>query len=196
MALGSPTRAMSTARVNIYAMDANGGNDLRLTDDPRVDRSPAWSPDGMRIVFVSSRGDHVSIYVMEADGGSVRRLTNDPATNLQPTWSPDGNRIAFSSDRHGGLNIYVMDSDGKDIRRLTDDPDGSTDAAWSPGGTQIAYTRYRGKQGASISWRSMAKGIGSRTTVLRATRCGSRSAANRPSVAVGIGCPLGDTMSP
>ena len=55
-------------------MDADGGNVQQLTDDPGSDSNPAWSPDGIRIVFHSYRDGDWDIYVMDADGGSIRTL--------------------------------------------------------------------------------------------------------------------------
>ena len=81
------------------------------------------------------------------------------------------------------------------VRRLTDNPATYLQPTWSPDGNRIAFTPYRGEGGASRSWKSMTRGIGSRTAVLQATRCGSGLAAIRPSVAVDIGCPRSDTMS-
>ena len=88
----------------IYVMDADGGNQRRLTNNPASDYAPSWSPDGKRIVFVSDRDGHVDangwptgdIYVMDADGGNPQNLTNNPFHDSLPSWSPDGKRIAFS----------------------------------------------------------------------------------------------------
>jgi TolB protein len=76
----------------------DGSNVHRLTNYPGDNRDPAWSPDGQRIAFVSTRDRAWEIYVMRADGSGVLRLTHSTAINQAPTWSPDGKRIIYESN--------------------------------------------------------------------------------------------------
>ena len=137
----------------IYVMDADGGNEQRLTQNKHIDAQPSWSPDGKRIVFASDRdkdGDdphNYEIYVMDADGGNPQNLTNNPDKDRDPSWSPDGKRIVFRSSREGhfiGLHgitheIYVMDADGGNQQRLTENRKNDWDPVWSPDGQRIAF---------------------------------------------------------
>ena len=136
----------------IFATNADGSNLTLLASHPLSgvhghNDEPAWSPDGQRIAFESSRDGNQEIYVANvADGSNLTRLTNHPASDKRPDWTSGGadGRIVFSSDRDGNQEIYVMDAaGGSNLTRLTNNPGDDDEPVWSPDGQQIAFTSDR-----------------------------------------------------
>jgi TolB protein len=112
-----------------------------------ADGTPAWSPDGTRIVFTSARSGGLDLYVVRPDGALVTRLTRNPALDVTPAWSPNGRWIAFASNRLGEGNheLFKIRPNGTDLTRLTFNEGGfdvsndDAEPSWSPDGSRIYY---------------------------------------------------------
>jgi hypothetical protein len=120
---------------DIYLMNPDGAEVVRLTDDPEDEMSPAWSPDGREIVFVRAGG---GIFIMHADGSEARPLGQGGGA---PAWSPDGTRIAFERFINDHQDIWVVNADGSDARALTNNvsPAASNGPTWSPDSRRLAF---------------------------------------------------------
>ncbi len=105
---------------------------MNLSNNAGTDDYPAWSPDGSRIAFHSSRDGNLNVFTMNADGTGVTRLTSDPAFDAGAAWSPDESKIAFRSDRHENAEIYVMNADGSQQTRITSNPAFDNLPDWAP----------------------------------------------------------------
>ena len=128
----------------IFSMRADGSAPTNLTNNPAGDYSPAWSPDGSKIAFMSTRDGSFEIYVMNADGSNVTRLTNNTAIDDFPSWSHSGTKLCFYSDRDSGnYEIYTMNSDGSGQTRRTNNPAQDLYPKWSPDGKYIAFVSTR-----------------------------------------------------
>ncbi|MBU4484339.1 Tol-Pal system beta propeller repeat protein TolB, partial [bacterium] len=93
----------------------------RLTYVGHYNDTPAWSPDGLKIVFASQDRGNFDIFIMNSDGSYIQRLTAEVGNNEHPAWSPDGRFITFSSTRDGkGKAIFIMRADGSNQARISD----------------------------------------------------------------------------
>ena len=143
----------------IYVMNTNGTNQLRLTNHPAFDSDPAFSRSGDKIAFRSFRDGNSEIYVMHPDGSSQIRITNHPGSDGTPTFSPDGSKIAFASDRSGHLAIWVMNVDGSNPVELFDGI-GGTEPEFSPDGTKIVFSGNGGSGNENDIWTMNSDGSG------------------------------------
>ena len=142
---GAPTSAKIAysswrdGNMDIFLMNPDGSEEVRLTHHRGADSDPTWSPTGKQILFVSNRWQRAwgpwDLYLMDADGSNVRRVFEKEADRDSPTWSPDGKQIAYSRWEQGEFFIYIAPIDGKKEERVAI----GYWPIWSSDGTEIAF---------------------------------------------------------
>jgi len=133
--------------VEIWLMNTDGSGLKQITHIQEGACQPRWSPDGMRIVFISPCIRHLSYYpgaslfIINADGTGLMPLPNTPGGDYDPSWSPDGTQIAFTSLRNSGIEgIFTLNLQDYKITSLVEDETRAiSQPAWSPNGAEIAY---------------------------------------------------------
>ncbi|WP_455220719.1 Tol-Pal system beta propeller repeat protein TolB [Kaarinaea lacus] len=131
---------------SLWIADADGYNPQVLLKSKEPVYSPAWSPDGKKIAYVShERGKQQRIVIQDWSSGA-RNVITVPLKGRQsaPAWSPDGKKLAFTNHKDGNAEIYVLDLSGKKVRRITNHWAIETEAAWTPDGETIIFTSDRG----------------------------------------------------
>jgi Tol biopolymer transport system component len=139
--------AGTDGQLRIHVMNADGSDAHQVVEPaqrPSQDEHPAWSPDGSRLAFTSTRDGNAELYLCDlAADGRLRRLTNDSSVDSHPSWSPNGSQLTFCSSRFGNMEICLMAADGSGVRRLTDHASLDYQPRWSPDGKWIAFTGTR-----------------------------------------------------
>jgi eukaryotic-like serine/threonine-protein kinase len=128
------------SNLNLFEIGAGASPGRALTGGPTVDRQPAFSADGQRIVFTSDRLASLDLWSLDVTTGALRRLTFDPADDWDPHWSPDGKHLLWSSNRSGHFEIWMADADGTGARQVSNDGVDAQNPSLSADGKWIIYT--------------------------------------------------------
>jgi TolB protein len=136
-------RQGNNTRYILEVADQDGYNPRPLLNSPEPIMSPAWSPNGKQIAYVSFEKKTAAIYIEEAATGGRRLLSRFPGVNGAPAWSPDGTRLALVLSKSGALNIYIMEVGSGQLTQLTHDFYTNTEPSWSPDGRSLLFTSDR-----------------------------------------------------
>ena len=131
-------------RFTLWVADADCENAQSALASPEPIISPAWSPNGGQLAYVSFESRKPVIYAHDVATGKRRLLANFRGSNSAPAWSPDGRQIVATLSRDGGSQLYVLDANGGEPRRLTQSSSIDTEPAFSPDGKYIYFVSDRG----------------------------------------------------
>jgi len=135
--------AAPRARYLLQVADADGHNARTILESPQPILSPAWSPDGDKLAYVSFEKNRSMIYIQRLRTGRRERIAGHHGINGAPAWSPNGRQLALTLSKDGNPDIYLYDLATRNLRRLTRHPAIDTEPAWSPDGGTIAFTSGR-----------------------------------------------------
>lgn len=127
--------------LHVADADGHGSQQILSSDDPIL--SPAWSPDGDKLAYVSFESGNSAIYIQDLASSQRIQATSFPGINSAPAWSPDGRKLAMSLSKDGQPEIYVMDIASRTFTRLTNSPGIDTEPEWSPDGSSLLFTSDR-----------------------------------------------------
>lgn len=127
----------------LVVADADGYDPQVVLRSPYPVMSPAWSPDGEQLAYVSFESQRPQIFIQEVFTGQRRVVASFPGINGAPGFSPDGKRLALTLSQDGDPEIYVLDLDTQALKRLTRNVAIDTEPVWMPDGRRLLFTSDR-----------------------------------------------------
>jgi len=131
-------------RYQLTVADADGANARVILESHLPVMSPAWSPDGQWLAYVSFENKRSSIYVQQVSSGERRLVSGRVGINGAPAWSPDGRKLLVTLGGSAGTpNLYILDLGTQQLSRLTDGPSIDTEGTFAADGQSVYFTSDR-----------------------------------------------------
>jgi len=134
-------RAAHDYRLEVADADGEGTQVAVKSNQPII--SPAWSPDGTKVAYVSFEKQKPVIYVQNLVTGQRTVVSNQKGSNSAPSWSPDGSKLAIALSKDGHYQVYSVNVDGSGLRRLSNSNGIDTEPQFSADGQSIYFTSDR-----------------------------------------------------
>ncbi|MBA4381640.1 MAG: Tol-Pal system beta propeller repeat protein TolB [Sideroxydans sp.] len=128
----------------LVVADSDGYGEQALLNSKEPIMSPAWSPDGTRIAYVSFEQGRAMVFVQTLSTRERVLMAAFPGSNSAPAWSPDGSQLALVLTRDDSSQLYLVGVDGSDLRRITFSDTIDTEPTFSPDGKSLLFTSDRG----------------------------------------------------
>ncbi|WP_414691473.1 Tol-Pal system beta propeller repeat protein TolB [Noviherbaspirillum sp.] len=136
------TKSGPEYRLEVADSDGEGTQVALRSNEPII--SPAWSPDGTRVAYVSFEQKKPVVYVQDLTNRQRTVIANYRGSNSAPSWSPDGTKLALALSRNGYTQVYTVNADGTNLRQLTNTNGIETEPQFSADGQSIYFTSDRG----------------------------------------------------
>lgn len=124
--------------------DYDGYNERLVLRSKQPLMSPAWSPDGRQLAYVSFQNGQAEIFIMDIYTGQREKLTSYPRHNGAPRFSPDGKTLALVLSKTGSLQVYTLDLASRQLKQITHGRSNNTEPFWHPDGNSLIFTSDRG----------------------------------------------------
>ena len=124
--------------------DYDGYNERLVLRSKQPLMSPAWSPDGRHLAYVSFQNGQAEIFLMDIYSGKREKLTSFPRHNGAPRFSPDGKTLALVLSKTGSLQVYTLDLETRKLKQVTRGRANNTEPFWYPDGESLIFTSDRG----------------------------------------------------
>ncbi|HET8898454.1 MAG TPA: Tol-Pal system beta propeller repeat protein TolB [Rhodanobacteraceae bacterium] len=132
-----------STQYSLVVADSDGYNPQVVVRSHETLMSPAWSPDGSRLAYVSFESGNSAIYVQNLSTGSRELVSARKGINGAPAWSPDGTKLALMLSDVGNPEIFVMDVASRALSRRTNNYSIDTEPQWMPDGQNLVFTSDR-----------------------------------------------------
>jgi TolB protein len=127
----------------LVVADADGANEQIAAFGKESIISPAWSPDGSKVAYVSFEKQKPIIYVQNLVTGHRAIISNEKGSNSAPSWSPDGTKLALSLSKTGNTQVFIVNADGSGMHRLTNSNGIDTEPQFSADGQSVYFVSDR-----------------------------------------------------
>ncbi|MGR4990284.1 Tol-Pal system beta propeller repeat protein TolB [Vibrio rotiferianus] len=124
--------------------DYDGFNERLVLRSKQPLMSPAWSPDGQKLAYVSFQNGQAEIFIMNIYTGEREKITSYPRHNGAPRFSPDGSKLALVLSKTGSLQVYTLDLKTRKLTQITRGRSNNTEPFWHPDGKSLIFTSDRG----------------------------------------------------
>jgi TolB protein len=155
------TREGKRHSLRIADADGLGGQVALASPQPII--SPAWSPNGKSLAYVSFETGKAVVWVQDVTTGTRRPIADFRGSNSAPAWSPDGKQLAVALSRDGPTQLYLIGADGQNVRRLTNNSAIDTEPVFAADGATLYFVSDRGG-GPQIYRLTLASGAAERVT--------------------------------